>query len=320
MKVALISDTHVTVEDAGSNSLWPHQLKRVQHRKGAEAVQDLYARIRESTHLAWNACYRWLKKEKPSVIIHLGDVVGGRDEQGCHFPDARVELTNLHAQLKELTEHVYWCPGQHDFGYAHERMFNVPQPNAGFNKQSVQVGMEVFGHLWWKHMCENHMVIGICAALAAYEGSDEDLLQLKQQQEDFIRETLEQSHQRWVLCTHDFHGPLHITHLLRPHMQRFACMVYGDLHNTWAGSLIKNTAYLGFWNVRSRVLAQCLRRSRMVGSVAPLWGKGHNAALLHANSDFSVHPVRYSPVATYTKPPTTSALRCLLWMSPWPAR
>lgn len=312
VRIAFTSDNHRTPKDYRSKSLWPNHMARI----GEEAEKKLYAQLVESIHLADEAFFRWLDTEPPfDMIIHLGDATGGFLEEGCHEAETRSLLAAYYQRLRTYTPEVYGCPGQHDLGYGRERFMNVSLPGAGLSMESLCAFREIAGHLWWSQKIFEFLFLGICSSLADYEADDPAILELKNEQNDFLKRKLHSHNGPIVLCTHDWQAPRHLNGNLQYHTQRIHRMIFGDLHNRFSGKIVK-ALYYPFPGLQ----AHCMRRSFMVGSVAPLWCNGHRAAIATVTPEkFTIHSVQFPPLPEYKKPPTTNLVRSAVWMIPTPA-
>lgn len=305
--IACISDTHLTVPEFESGSLWPRQMSVL----GKEGPA-FYEIIRQEIDLAYTTCLAWLKEQgKWSMAVHLGDITGGFQEKGCYFPSARELVRKVKQDLSALAPKTHIVLGDHDTGYTHKGAM----PGSGFNEESVAVFPMSDVH--WAEECDGMLHIGVCSPVAENSESNSFAKTLHKEQLAFLGDTLSSWKGNWVLYIHRPLAISHFTKQIRGHENALVRLVHGHYHDTRKSKLMKAMWNLGAltlqagmfdWGSAGKEIRQCLRKSMLCPSVAPLWCRGYG---LLANQRVVCVP---KPKASDKNLPTASFLKCLWWM------
>src|SRR5687767_5208123 len=90
MRIACVSDTHRMVREPESKCCFPYRMAKIAREQGPEIRAELYEVIRMEVERSYTALLDWLRGAGSwDMIIHLGDVTGGWQEQGCFHPSAK---------------------------------------------------------------------------------------------------------------------------------------------------------------------------------------------------------------------------------------
>lgn len=125
MKIALVTDTHISPLD-------------------------------DSLTANWRAAERWLAATGPDLIVHLGDITAN----GVH--DA-AELLHAHAVLTGSFPHIRFLPGNHDIG-DHPPGPGVA-PSDPFDRARLGQYRDIFGLDFWSIEAGGWLLIGLNAPL-----------------------------------------------------------------------------------------------------------------------------------------------------------
>ncbi len=258
MRVAFLSDAHLaTCFDDGS--LFPRQLNRLD----PPTAEASYNRMRDACSDAFSAVTRRLSQDKPNVIVALGDLVNGWQEQGIYHAKTQQIARDTAENLENIAPHVLFAIGNHETGYSHPGSL----PGSGLRTDSIVVCQATFGHLWWTHQVEGTKLIGLCSPIAEHREPDPAIQDLALKQLEFLHKTLSSHSEPWILCSHSPCISRSLATIIEPHLNRMIAFVYGDLHNPRWGAIKRFTPG---WSVQAR----CLRRGICCPSTAPLWWPG----------------------------------------------
>lgn len=303
-RLAIISDTHVSVDDPASLSLFPRQV----NRKGPE----LYARIEQEVRRSFESCISNLQEAKPSAIIHTGDVTGGWKEQGLANEKMYNVAEGVARGLRRIAP-TYFALGNHDMGYSSAASLK----EGGLNRDSIDACQEIYGPLYWDIKGEGGIrSIGINSSLMDYNGKDSHMLKKRDDQNGFVRETLDaHKDEPWALYMHDIKSISRLAPLVAPHADNCRIVVAGDLHNSFKGNMMKNWIRFTTFNNTKRSLAA---KFVLCPSVAPLWWNGYERLEMtykDGNASANTVEIPYGEDADKTVP-TRSTLWCLRAMMP----
>lgn len=306
MRIAVISDTHLTAPDMESQSLFPRQLAKMKK----EEANRLYDSLRLTISKSLGRVAEWLFAKKPwDLIVHLGDVTGGWQEQGCAHPLAQEEARKANWLLKKLCPKVRYCLGNHDLGYSHPGSLL----QGGLNEESLDACKEIFGHpVMQSGFAAPCKMIGAWAPLFEYKGDNGKIINFQGLQKGILETAFleyedDEKAFPFLFFFHTPFLPKSVKEILRKHRDRFRGLVYGDLHNPRYEKILRLHGLL--------TGNPFLRKSHLCPSVAPLWWRG--CGLLEINTDQAEPVIRrhlLTPPEEARNLPTASALRCLLWM------
>ncbi len=133
MKIAIVSDTHLSTTDT----------------------------ILVSN---WTAAARWVLEIKPDVCVHLGDITAN----GVH---SGVELASAHTIINRLGTKTWLVPGNHDIGdHAAGPGATTDTP---FDLERLAEYRALFGWDRWSHIVDDWQLIGLNAPLMATDLGEE---------------------------------------------------------------------------------------------------------------------------------------------------
>lgn len=259
-RLAIISDTHVSVDDPASLSLFPRQVKR-----GGPA---LYERIEREVRRSFERCITDLRETSPSAIIHTGDVTSGWKEKGLAHEKLRAVAENTVRDLRAIAP-TYFALGNHDMGYASPTSLR----EGGMSRESISACQEVYGPLYWNFQGSSDVrSFGVNSSLLEYTGKDDYIRGLQRDQSSYVRDMLD-AHpgQPWALYMHDIKSIGRLAPLVAPHAENCRIVVAGDLHNSFKGNMMKNMLSVTTNSTKRSLLAKFV----LCPSVAPLWWKGY---------------------------------------------
>lgn len=311
MRIACLADTHLTVPEIESDSLFRLQLNAISRQE----AETLYEKMRREVSLASSTAVRWLEKQGPwDAVVHLGDVTGGYREQGCSHPSCRKIAREIDADLQRVAPRVHYCLGNHETGYSHRGSL----AGGGINVDSIEASRAIFGELFWSYQQQEILLVGLCSPIAEYRGSESAILRLQQDQRDFLRETLALHRGPWLLFAHNPFTMKNFVKEIKGRTDQLLGMVCGDVHNPRYQKILS----LGAKIVRTflpdvsswKVTLECLGKCIACPSVAPLWWKGYQLLTL----SFEKGRMESQRVVLDRPPesenlPVSSVWRCLLW-------
>ena len=126
--------------------------------------------IVSDTHLAeravefcanWELVHRWIRREAPDLVVHLGDISAAGDSH----PDDLKAAADL---LSPLTCPLLALPGNHDVGdnpSPQSVSSGLPQDEQFISERSVQVYRTLFGEDYWSINIPGWQLIGLNAQL-----------------------------------------------------------------------------------------------------------------------------------------------------------
>jgi hypothetical protein len=311
-RLAMLADTHLCMPWGSSlgarptDALFPaffDQLDLDERRNEYESAISVI-----------DACYRevlsHVVRRDPLMILHLGDMVTGEAERGLGHPAACEQARGIMADLHGIAE-PRLCAGGHDLGYGPE----------GVNALSLEC-CKSLGPLYWTFEFGDLVCIGICSPLLGpSDPCVERLVQpVLQAQAEFVADTLRaNARERWVLFAHspNLRG---IEMPIRDHVDRLESFVFGDIHSSNIGTLLRYGSYAS-----TGVAAACLRRGVLCPSVAPLWNRGGKyltAEFRDGRFVISHHTVEYPPHldSAVRNLPFSSSHKAFRYMLTWHAR
>ena len=302
MRIATISDTHKTVPETESESLFPGHMKKLPPAQ----AEELYHRIRFGIDDAYSTVLEDLGRSKPYAIIHLGDVVGGYREQGCFHPSAQALSRRMKDDLESISP-AYFALGNHDVGYPGS------EEGEGITQKSLEVCENIYGNLWWKIYAGGVLVVGLCSSLAEYSGSERFVWLRVSEQRDFFFASLDSWDGPWALAVHSPFFPTAYAREIEPYLGKLEAMITGDLHSTAAPKILRTLVSPTFVPGNSlKVWAACMKKVIPCPSVAPLWSAGSKYLNLSMEAQkIKVEEVRLPAKRLITQNP----LRCAWWMA-----
>lgn len=310
MKIACVADTHLTVSESESESLFPKQLAKMT----PIARRVLYTIMRQEIERAFRTTLEWLQTHGPwDLIVHLGDITGGYGEQGCHHPSARALLIHCRDELQTCAPEVRWCIGNHDTGYGG---YKLGLSSGGLTPESVATCEEELGSLWWSREVEGVMLLGLASPLATYGGPYPSVELSRRLQREFVWETLRTWKGLFVIFAHTARTAQALAYELGPHVARCLAFIYGDFHDPRKALLARGVApILGvFGNHDLSVLGRYLVRSSCVPSTAPLWWRGYGLLELTIESgQVAIREIKLQRPPDSVDIPTASFRRCVWW-------
>ena len=311
MRIICLSDTHLTVPENDSRSLFPRQISALGN-KGPE----FYEAMRREISLAYKTSVAWIDSHKPwDCLIHFGDVTGGYAERGVSHPSAKSLAQETVRELRQLAPNVRFCLGNHDTGYSHPGSL----PGSGITMESLSACKQIFGDLCWSFEDDGILWLGVCSPIAEYAGRQEEILALQKQQKTFLKDVLGSWTGKWVLCAHNPFVVKSLTQELKPHTKRLLRMVAGDYHNPSQWNLVKKiiTAPRRFLpdDSAGRTALECLSKCTACPSTAPLWWHGYGLLLIYSGRNkFYTEVVQIEKLEESKSLPVSSLMRCAWWM------
>ena len=131
IRIACISDTHLTSEDRNSKSLFPRQIDSLPEGE----AEELYQQLRDAIEGGYEATLVWLKAHKPwDMLIHFGDMTGGYQEKGLGDDRVFPLAVRCKKDMTTIARRVRVCLGNHDLGYKHAGSLE----GGGISEQSVR--------------------------------------------------------------------------------------------------------------------------------------------------------------------------------------
>lgn len=240
------------------------------------------------------------------MVIHLGDITGGYLERGSNHPTITPLLKQVTEGLDQLNCPVHFLPENHDLGWR-----GTGTNEGAINIDSLLVTQEHLGPLFWSEIKSNHLLLGLCSSLIEYTGSNPEILRRKHEQQAMIEEVLEErrrSQRPWILFIHNPFAVKHIPNI-QQELDSLAMVYCGDLHSPGLSKPLNILGEILPWQFPG------LKKLQICPSSAPLWWKGYaflevNLAGNHIESKI----INVARPDSSVELPTTSRLRCLLWM------
>jgi hypothetical protein len=309
MRICCIADTHLTVPEPESASLFPRQIAALSKEQGRE----MYTTMQGVIQSAFVYCMQWLRSNPPwDLLVHLGDVTGGWQEQGCSHQSARKLAEDAKAALVDWVEarKIRFVLGNHDMGYSSP----VSLHEKGVNTDSVFACQEIFGDLFWREQGDGILHIGVCSPIAEYKGLDPQITRIRDDQASFVGDVLAGSKEPWALYTHSPFAPRFFAKEIKGHTGRLVNMICGDFHDPRKGRVMKMAAKFVGFPFNSAVI-QCLKKCAVCPSTAPLWWQGHGLLSLSEHErKIVIKEILLEPLLLSSKIPTSSFWRCLWWI------
>ncbi len=309
MRVACVSDTHLTVDSIDSKSLFPKALDRMFR---ADAM-EVYDRMRIGMNCAWESVQAEVAKTSPDAIVHMGDVTGGWKESGMMNGEVRHLAHQCVMNMRRVGSQALICPGNHDLGYSHSGSLG-----GGMTEESVFFAEQVFRRLWWNFEDEGGVLhLGVASPIAEYTGKEESILRRVRTQRQFVGDSLSTHDGPWVLYTHSPWVVGRLFQEIEVHRDNLLQVVAGDLHNPARGAILRTLGRCCApitQHPRRQTVAKALAKTVICPSVAPLWWGGHGFMTLNVTNGVVRADVRSAPRAYSGHLPTESAVRCLAWM------
>lgn len=308
MQIIGIADAHRSVSEVESLSLFPRRLARLTTTCAAVAYQH----IQQEVERAYQSALQYLRQQQPNLVVCLGDLVGGWQEQGIAHPSAYQLASRTDAELRACGP-IRYCLGNHETGYRHPGSLAV----SGLRVDSLLACVEVFGTPYWHIVTEQLHLIGICSPLAEYEGSEPILRRNQEQQHRFVGDVLAACRQPWVLCTHNPRAVKPLAPLLRPHLSRLCAVIFGDYHNPRTARRLHHWQRMqpsSWCTTAGRVFRSCLARGICCPGIAPLWWHGYQ--IMHLEARAFPRPSLAATCVVLPRPPDAQALPV---SSFWPA-
>jgi len=293
MRIVCFADTHLTVPEPESDSLFPRQLATL----NSKAAEELYALMRDEIQLAYSVSLEWLRKNSPwDLLVHLGDATGGWQERGCSHHSAQKVIRTLASDLVNLGCSFSIVPGDHDLGYSH-----------GVDPSSVDFWEQTFGNLFWKQKQGDILLIGVSSSIAEYEGTERFLSVRRKRQEEFLRDALQKHNGPWILFSHKPFVLKNFGRQIEGHVGQLQRIVHGHFHDPRKEKLLR--ALFRIWD-RDVVSDRWV----LCPSTAPLWWQGYGALVLSGSEKIRAQEIALDRPAESKDLPTSSFWRCLWWM------
>ena len=305
-----LADCHLNADLVQSGSLWPKHMARLPE----EQAKRLYRTISDETFRAFGTPLRYIANNGPwNFLGQLGDFVGGWLEQGCGHPEVQQVARAATAQLRAVAPDTVYAVGNHETGYKSP----LTIAGAGFCWESLQACYQIFGQLFWKRELTNLVVVGVCSSLAEYAGTDPEVLKEKQEQSEFLHDTLVRLRGRkWILAAHKFATPKHFIREIQGYEKSLVAFVCGDLHDPFKHKLLKPV-----WSLHpNATIRAVMKRSVMCPSTAPLWWRGYGMLTMEwdaENDRLTTHRIELERPADSVVLPTESMFTCFRWMMPF---
>lgn len=312
MRSVCIGDTHLTVADMESQSLFPRQLVALPEKEATA----LYECMREAIESAKDVVLAWILDNGPwDSIIHLGDITGGWKEQGCAHFLPRTLMRSFYSKLRAICPRVRYCIGNHDTGSTHAGSL----PGGGINEASVSACEEVLGDLWWEEEWDGIVHIGIASPLLEYSGDDPAIQRRKRDQKTFVGDTLSRLKKPWVFYLHRATACKFLAQEIGDHVNTMCKMICGDAHDPRVMRFVRGCAGVPFLpfvvGKETSFMLRCLQKCVLCPSTAPLWWRGHGLlALLSLREDIAIKEIVLPSDPSFANLPFTSKMRCALWM------
>lgn len=308
MRIACLADTHLSVPEFESLSLFPRQLCKMEYKK----AREVYDAMRREISLAYDACLIRLAQNRPwDMIVHLGDITGGYEEQGCRHSSARQIVYQVSTTLRAICPLVRFVAGDHDTGYSHPGSLH----GGGINITSLDILQDLLGNLFWAVEDEKVLHIGVCSPLAEYSGTDEIINGLKEEQLAFVGDTLSSWAKKaaprpeWALYIHRPSAAKCFAKEMGNHLKWLKKMVYGHFHDPKKAGLLQFAA-----KIAGGFTGQCMSKGLHCPSTAPLWWPGYQFLSVEDSQTMeSIRIVLDRPLDSKNLP-TSSFWRCLWWM------
>lgn len=307
MRIACIADTHLTVPEFESFSLFPRQLCKLEYGK----AKEMYDAMRREISLAYETCLARLAQNRPwDMIVHLGDITGGYQEQGCRQSSARQIIYKVSADLRSISPLTRFVIGDHDTGYSHPGSLH----GSGISITSLDILRDLLGNLFWAVEDEKMLHIGVCSPLAEYSGPDDIIIQQREDQLSFVGDTLSSwtkaaPRPEWVLYIHRPSASKCFAKEIGSHVKWLKKMVYGHFHDPKKAGLIQLAAKMagGF-------TGQCMSKGLHCPSTAPLWWPGYQFLAIEDSQTMESRRIAINRPTDGNDLPMSSFWRCLWWM------
>ncbi len=307
MRIACVSDTHLTVPELDSKSLFPRQMARLARPE----AEKLYWRMRAEIILAYSTCLQWLMRQRKNdcdLVVHLGDITGGYQEQGCINPAVQVLISQVKRDLGEVSPLARFVIGDHDTGYTHRGSL----PGGGINEESLDFLKATLGQLFWAEEFDGTLHLGVCSPIAQYSGSNPRIAKLRDEQAEFVGDALQRHRGEWMLYIHRPAAVRFLDKEMKDHLGRLRKMVYGHYHDPAKGRLVNAIHLLSL--AGDSIVWKCLEKAVLCPSTAPLWWRGYGLLVLNENGSKNQEIVLSRPPESQDIP-ASSFWRCLWWMA-----
>ena len=312
MKIGCISDTHRTVAEIESNSLFSRQLARF----NPDSAKAVYRKIAIDIDRAYYSALRWIGSNVPwDLLIHLGDVTGGHRGKGFSNPSVQQLAKTVVNDLKSFSGEALFVLGEHELRqYRHPNSFTGRE----INPNDIGACKQVFGELFWAREKQGVLLIGLCSPIAEYQGLNSEILRIQTDQRTFLGDILSGHKDPWILFTHTLYTPTFFVKEITGHTKNLKTIVCGDVHDPRKGKILKRmNQILGsfMFKAKNQTLTECLKKSIFCPSTAPLWWQGYGLLTLKYGKQKTL---KANEIALNRPPdkeaPTSSLLRCLRWM------
>lgn len=243
LRIGLFSDLHYSVDSRPEEHKWfpaVYDLLARFSRKWADRFLAFWDRLTQS----WAAiCLIRLNREgRFDFFVNCGDTTPGTDEEGMKSEKAVEQARRAWWVIQTLTENqtVYAVSSNHDLGY-----FSA-LPGAqrkGPSDESYLNYQELFGPVWQTLVIKGIRLVFLYSYLLARPENDfvrqPYLLELKKQQEDWLKNKLGQTTEPLLIFLHDPLVLRQIYHLLEPYRYRLIATAAGHLHSRLLFRLLK---------------------------------------------------------------------------------
>jgi len=260
-KILFISDPHYSLRSEKEEDKWFPPICDFLEKMGwHEAIKRFLNFWDVVTRRAFELMLKKAKTLEPyDLAIGLGDYTPGANERGMLTQKTQFQFIHF----KNLFDNLIVCPkklvwGDHDVGY----LFNVSKKtgikigteSGGVSAESVRIATNLIGPPFGTFSINGINIVFIATNLIRNvgESSDERLLRLKLDQENFLAETLRSSTGSVYLLLHD---PTSITDetairkIIDSHREKITAIIHGHLHAefsrwiTWIFSPAYRTLY-----------------------------------------------------------------------------
>jgi hypothetical protein len=309
---AIIADTHLIVPEMDSEASFPIQIERVGRHSMGEAEQ-LYESMRAGSEAAYEKTIDYLNENSPhDRIFHLGDVTSGYKNSGMANDSSKQLARKVREDLEKISSNVHFALGNHDLGYKDVGRGDKSRTLPSYD--SIATAQEIFGKLYWSEEDSGVTHLGVCSPIEEYNGTDENIIRLKADQESFVKEVMTDTKGDINLYIHRPNSVKLFQDSIEPHSEKVREMFYGDVHSPMGEKTFQITSAL-----RGGFMKEMASKSTLCPSVIPAWWGGEHLLEIQSNDDENkVTTVDLSNYGAKTNMPSASFLRSLYWCIPSP--